>query len=59
MLGALEWTAGADHQLAASRFRFAGDFSDRLIGVLEHFTEHEDDALFRLKFFEKVQKTDR
>ena len=38
LLGAVECSTGTDHQLAASSFRFASDFGDRLIGVFEDFT---------------------
>ena len=47
-VGTIERGTSTDHQLPASGFGFAGDFGYGLIGVFEHFPQHEDDALFWL-----------
>lgn len=56
---AFESSTGTDHQLAARSLTFVRDLGDPFVGVFEHLTQHKDGALFRLQFFEKVQKSER
>jgi AhpD family alkylhydroperoxidase len=56
---AVQRGTGTHHQLTASGFGLTGDFGDRFVRVLEDLTQYEDNSLFRLQVFHKVQKADR